>query len=329
MDTLICGAAFGSALTAAGVHQPYVIISQLTLDNFHMVESFLAAGATSLIAVTALQRLGYVKLKPRCYSTIGLFGSMDGNVIGGLTLGAGMALSASCPGSVFAQVGAGVRSGVFTLTGALIGGIFWTGILRPICQRGRPPVTNKVNVKDLTIHKQLQWSENGTILALEAMFAAIIGVAVLASSPKSHGLVHPVIGGLLIGGAQLLSAVTRKTLLGTSTAFEEVGEHFWWLTRGGNLAQRPQTTNMVFTSGMVLGALALTLTVPSAKGISDLPVNPLRATLGGFLLALGSRMAGGCTSGHGISGLSLLSLSSFVSVGAMFTGAIGVAMVLA
>jgi hypothetical protein len=48
LDTLLSGAAFGAALTAAGVHQPAVIISQLTLDNFHMVESFLAAAAGSV-----------------------------------------------------------------------------------------------------------------------------------------------------------------------------------------------------------------------------------------------------------------------------------------
>lgn len=47
LDTLLCGTAFGAALAAAGVHQPVVIVSQLTMDNFHMLESFLAAAASS------------------------------------------------------------------------------------------------------------------------------------------------------------------------------------------------------------------------------------------------------------------------------------------
>lgn len=47
MDTLACGATFGAALAASGVHSPHVIVSQLTLENFHMLESFLTAAASS------------------------------------------------------------------------------------------------------------------------------------------------------------------------------------------------------------------------------------------------------------------------------------------
>lgn len=51
--------------------------------------------------------------------------------------------------------------------------------------------------------------------------------------------------------------------------------------------------------------------------------------LGGFLMITGSRMGDGCTSGHGISGMSHLSLNSFVAVPAMFAAAIATALVLA
>ena len=47
MDTLVTGAAFGAALTASGVYQPSVIVSQLTLENWHMIQTFLTATATS------------------------------------------------------------------------------------------------------------------------------------------------------------------------------------------------------------------------------------------------------------------------------------------
>lgn len=48
MDTIACGATFGAALATAGVHQPHVIVSQLTLENSHMLESFLTAAASSV-----------------------------------------------------------------------------------------------------------------------------------------------------------------------------------------------------------------------------------------------------------------------------------------
>ena len=47
-----------------------------------------------------------------------------------------------------------------------------------------------------------------------------------------------------------------------------------------------------------------------------------RAGIGGFLIILGSRAACGCTSGHGISGFSLLMFVSIVSTMAMFGGGI-------
>jgi uncharacterized membrane protein YedE/YeeE len=42
--------------------------------------------------------------------------------------------------------------------------------------------------------------------------------------------------------------------------------------------------------------------------------------LGGFLVGFGARYAGGCTSGHAISGLSALQLPSLIAVIGFFLG---------
>jgi uncharacterized membrane protein YedE/YeeE len=42
--------------------------------------------------------------------------------------------------------------------------------------------------------------------------------------------------------------------------------------------------------------------------------SPLTMVLAGFLVGFGTRMGGGCTSGHGVCGLGLLSLRSLVAV---------------
>lgn len=44
-----------------------------------------------------------------------------------------------------------------------------------------------------------------------------------------------------------------------------------------------------------------------------------------MLLILGGRIGGGCTSGHGISGMAQLSISSIFSLAAMFGGGMGFA----
>ncbi len=52
------------------------------------------------------------------------------------------------------------------------------------------------------------------------------------------------------------------------------------------------------------------------------------AVAGGILLGFGSRWAGGCTSGHGISGTMQLALSSWVSACCFFIGGIAAARLL-
>lgn len=47
MNTLLTGAVFGAALTSSGVYQPSVIVSQLRFSNWHMIQAFLTAAATS------------------------------------------------------------------------------------------------------------------------------------------------------------------------------------------------------------------------------------------------------------------------------------------
>ena len=49
---------------------------------------------------------------------------------------------------------------------------------------------------------------------------------------------------------------------------------------------------------------------------------------GGLLMAFGARLAGGCTSGHGISGTLQLNVASWLTVVCMFAGGIATAMLL-
>jgi uncharacterized membrane protein YedE/YeeE len=57
----------------------------------------------------------------------------------------------------------------------------------------------------------------------------------------------------------------------------------------------------------------------SAEAFSDLKTVGLLC-LGGFLVGFGSRYAGGCTSGHAISGLSNLQMPSLIAVIGFFAG---------
>lgn len=268
--------------------------------------------------VNVLSATGYVNPAPRAPARLGLF-SHDGNIIGGALLGAGMALSGSCPGTVLAQVGVGLPSGLYSLQGAVLGGILWSGFLgRWIKSRA---TTTSLPHDDLTIYGQSGVSKVTAFLGLEALF--VIGIYAIqryAPLDTSHVL-HPVAGGLLIGLAQLMSLVLRKSMLGVSTSYEEIGDHIWWLIRGEKGKDKhPSRASIVFSAGAVMGAWALVSGLPSF-GPRDLQstIHPLASMTGGLLICLGARTAGGCTSGHGISGVSVFSTASFITVVSMFS----------
>lgn len=56
--------------------------------------------------------------------------------------------------------------------------------------------------------------------------------------------------------------------------------------------------------------------------------SPLLAFAGGFLVLFGARMAGGCTTGHVLSGMSQLSVSGFLFAAGVFAGGIPAALLL-
>ena len=76
--------------------------------------------------------------------------------------------------------------------------------------------------------------------------------------------------------------------------------------------------------GMLAGGLAVALLAPSWIVITD-GRTLVHFLAGGFLVGIGSRMMNGCTSGHGICGISRMSKRSFTAVSLfMLTGGLAV-----
>jgi uncharacterized membrane protein YedE/YeeE len=82
-----------------------------------------------------------------------------------------------------------------------------------------------------------------------------------------------------------------------------------------------------FVLGLLLSGVAAALIHPEALQAGIVRSGPALA-LGGFLVGSGAKVANGCTSGHGLCGLSRFSLRSFVAVTTFIaTGALTVALV--
>jgi uncharacterized membrane protein YedE/YeeE len=228
-----------------------------------------------------------------------------------------MALAGSCPGTVLAQVGMGVHSGYYALGGAIIGGILWTGFLQPFfksccCSRKTIKAEEQIN-----IHESFPLLKEAAKVAVsEAIFVIAVGSMAVLTVPGPNAKISPIVGGLLIGLAQLFSLLMRKTLVGVSTVYEDAGNFFWWAASGFAVGMKPKSLSAtIFAAGVVGGSWALASTFPQLVDVPVISIPPAQAVAGGFLMATGARMAGGCTSGHGISGVSLLSVSSLITIG--------------
>ncbi|KAF7915278.1 hypothetical protein BELL_0088g00170 [Botrytis elliptica] len=358
--SILSGVLFGAALTAAGVYSPTVIVSQMKLESFHMLKVFLSASATSAAIFLIAHRLSPTIAPPRQPSSLSLF-PYDGNLIGGLLLGTGMALTGACPGTVLPQIVTGYSSGRYAFLGGILGGIIYSFIrpfirspsTRPIVPDSKPTLYQKLGpkadeLKAVYIYQNFCWG--------------IILLASWLSNSQEQSLLSATWGGIGIGCAQGASLWLTGNTLGTSAAYEQIGDLFWWgleRLRGGDVVSekvyengngngsgvskhheitqqrpRPSIRSNLFTLGILLGSYILshTFTLPSSltsplpKISLDTPTIPeisiTHALLGGIAMVLGARIAGGCTSGHGISGMSLLSVSSIISVAAMFGGGI-------
>ena len=113
---VMMGAVFGFALEKSRVFEPGIIVGQMQMRNFIMLKIFLTAVATGAVVLAVLNGFGIVKLQPKA----ALYAA---DIVGGLILGAGIALAGACPGTTLAQIGVGYRDALFTLLGGLSGAI--------------------------------------------------------------------------------------------------------------------------------------------------------------------------------------------------------------
>ena len=111
---------------------------------------------------------------------------------------------------------------------------------------------------------------------------------------------------LMLGLGRILGA----TGIMSGLVFVESREEFSW--------RAAMVVGMILSPGLIY---LLTGAMPELS----VPVSPLMIIIGGIIVGLGASLGSGCTSGHGVCGLSRLSLRSIVAVPTfMLTAAITV-----
>ena len=158
----------------------------------------------------------------------------------------------------------------------------------------------------------------------------------------------PYAAGIGIGILSWLSFLISGKPIATSTTFARTGGMIENFVTGGKADQRPYYKKIKllinwqwmlvlgvvlgsFLSALISGDLQFGVWVPSlwASAFGDSAVLRVFVALaGGVILGFGARFAGGCTSGHGISGTLQLAVSSWVAAIFFFVGGIVTAHIL-
>jgi uncharacterized membrane protein YedE/YeeE len=152
----------------------------------------------------------------------------------------------------------------------------------------------------------------------------------------------------LIGVLTLVTLSFSKKPVGASSAYADLAGMIGRVLAPGHVGSleyyrdhKPAVTwTLVFVTGAIAGAFIsawsggeLTGTYlqnlwVARFGSESQAIRTVLALVGGGLMAFGARLAGGCTSGHGISGTLQLAVSSWIAVLCFFVGGIAVAMLL-
>ena len=108
-------------------------------------------------------------------------------------------------------------------------------------------------------------------------------------------------GGLLIGLSVALFFILNGRMIGVSG----IASNFL-------ISKDKKSQNLLFLVGLILGPLIYTFILGGEINILISNSLPL-LTVGGILVGFGTKLSSGCTSGHGISGISRFSLRSIIA----------------
>lgn len=357
LGVFVTGILFGVALNKAAVYRAETIRAQFRFEDNTMLQTFLMAAATSILVMVAMSRCGarrHVEAAGRSYHT-----KVEGTpavLLGATLLGSGMAVSGACPGTVYAALGAGSLGSLWTWCGGLLGAVAYGLVER----RLRAFKAWKVP-KAVTVHALLgvNPAASGVLLAV-AFVGCAVGVGYLPGqspdglgrdgrsilgqdpapaegdgNPLHYVIWSPFVAGPMIGVLQVPLSLLLEKNLGCSSTFQmaaanllrparkSLGKYFEYMSYF--LGGFKVWWQAVLVAGACAGSALAVLTAghglyyDAAEAVPALP-----AFLGGALLVFGGRLANGCTSGHGISGVGHQGMNSLAAVAGMFGGGIAV-----
>lgn len=320
---IILGFLFGAILQYAKLNKYNVISGVATLDNLAVAKAIAVAIGVGAILLNIEIGMGLATYHVKPFI-------LGGIIIGGLVFGTGMAILGYCPGTLAISLGEGSTDALLGIIGGLFGGVIYTLVL-PAIQGILGPNIGSISLNSLT-------GSNPTVFYILVFIigAAFTGVAFwvhrIEKNPKDMKWLITGIALAVLNSIVFMKGVTNRPI-GASTTYPYLAD---WLTgtTGNSYFEKIQTPGhweLLFLTGALLSGLILSIIRKDFKielihenwkkyrGTS-VSSRAIWSFVGGFILIFGARMAGGCTSGHVVSGGMQLAISSLVFAVFVFTG---------
>jgi len=324
--TLFLGFLFGAALAYSKLNRFNTISGMAVLENFTVAKAISAAIGIGIILINIEIAAGFASyhIKPIL---------LGGIIAGGLIFGSGMAILGYCPGTLPVSLGEGSVDALFGIIGGLAGGLFYTVLA---------PFFSTISGPDLGTHSLN--SMTGTnfmffllIFIIGGLFIAISLWIHKIDKFKDYKWLFSAFALAVLNAFIFLHASSDRQI-GASTAYPYISDILTGTTENEYFTKLQKSGNweLIFVTGAFIAGLVFSL-IRKEFRLTLIHDNWLKykgdssakrviwSLTGGFLLITGARMAGGCTSGHIISGGMQLAASSlifamFVFAGLLITG---------
>ena len=318
---LLFGIVFGLILQYARLNRFDTISGLAVLENLTVVKAIALAIGVGILLLQLEVGLGYATFHVKSFQFVGL-------LLGGLIFGSGMAILGYCPGTLPISLGEGSVDAFLGILGGLLGGLIYTLALPEL-----KPLLGADSGK-LFLNASLG-SGVGYYLVSSLAALAFIAIAVWLQRVDKVKDKKWIVAGILLAVLNsiiMLSAVSDRPI-GASTAFPYAADRLLGLT-GNSYFEKITASGswqIIFLGGAFLSALIVSLSRGKFKlvlmhenwrkfkGDSSL-LRVVWSVVGGILLIFGARMAGGCTSGHILSGGMQLAYSSLLFAVFTFAG---------
>jgi len=319
---LILGFLFGSILQYANLNRYNVISGMATLENLAVAKAISVAIGVGAVIIAIEIGLGFATyhIKPLL---------LGGIAIGGIIFGVGMAILGYCPGTLPISLGEGSIDALLGIIGGLVGGFVYT-ILLPSIQSILGPDLGSISLYTLVGQHHFIFYFLDIIIGIAFVWIGFI----LNKKEKSTNYKWLYAGiGLAILNAVVFLTVGSNRIIGASTAYPFVADLITGTTQNSYFPkiQGPGQWEVLFLTGAFVSGIVISLfrkefkiklmhsNWKKYKG-NSVAKRIIWSFIGGFILIIGARMAGGCTSGHILSGGMQLSLSSLIFAAFVFAG---------